>query len=125
MPWEAEELRETPPALANAITKAGLYQMYLPRSADGPEMSHLAAFSAIEELSKADGSVGWNVMNATVLSFFMGWLTPNVARGMCGDPADLRMAGSLHGHGWRKAGNHDGGHAKGSGDVGSRGRRDH
>ena len=92
---EAEELRQTPPALANAITKAGLYQMYLPRSADGPEMSPLAAFSAIEELSKADGSVGWNVMIATVLSFFTGWLTPNVTRGMCGDPADLRMAGSL------------------------------
>jgi alkylation response protein AidB-like acyl-CoA dehydrogenase len=92
---EAEELRETPPALANAITKAGLYQMYLPRSADGPEMSPLAVFSAIEELSKADGSVGWNVMITTVLSFFTGWLTPNVTRGMCGDPADLRMAGSL------------------------------
>ena len=92
---EAEELRQTPPALAKAITRAGLYQMYLPRSVGGPEMSPLTAFNAIEELSKADGSVGWSVMIATVLSFFTGWLTSNVTRGMCGDPADLRMAGSL------------------------------
>ena len=92
---EAEELRQTPPALANAITEAGLYQMYLPCSAGGPEMSPLKVFCAIEELSKADGSVGWSVMIATVLSFFTGWLAPNVTHGMCGDPADLRMAGSL------------------------------
>jgi alkylation response protein AidB-like acyl-CoA dehydrogenase len=92
---EAEELRQTPPALADAIAKAGLYQMYLPHSAGGPEMSPLAAFGAIEELSKADGSVGWSAMIATVLSFFVGWLTRGVAREMSGEPANLRVAGSL------------------------------
>ena len=53
---ETEELRQTPPSLADALAKAGLYQMYLPRSAGGPEMTPLTAFHAIEELSKADGS---------------------------------------------------------------------
>jgi alkylation response protein AidB-like acyl-CoA dehydrogenase len=52
-------------------------------------------FSAIEALSKADGSVGWSAMIATVLSFFVGWLAPEIARAMCGDPPDLRVAGSL------------------------------
>jgi alkylation response protein AidB-like acyl-CoA dehydrogenase len=99
----AEDLRQTPPALADALANAGLYQMYLPRSAGGPEMSPLTAFIAIEELSKADGSVGWSAMIASVLSFFVGWLPPDVARDMCGDPADLRMAGSLRpqGNAWR------------------------
>jgi alkylation response protein AidB-like acyl-CoA dehydrogenase len=92
---EAEELRQTLPALADSNAKAGLYRMYLPRSAGGPEMSPPAAFSAIEELSKADGSVGWNTMIASVLSFFVGWLAPGVARGMCGEPANLRVTGSL------------------------------
>jgi len=92
---EAEKLRQTPPALADALAEAGLYQMYLPRSVGGPEMSPLTAFHAIEELSRADGSVGWSAMIASVLSFFVGWLAPGVARDMCGDPADLRMAGSL------------------------------
>ena len=40
---EAEELRQTPPALADALAEAGLYQMYLPRSVGGPEMSPLTA----------------------------------------------------------------------------------
>jgi len=100
---ETEDLRQTPPALAAAITNAGLYQMYLPCSAGGPEMSPLAVFSAIEELSKADGSVGWNTMIASVLSFFTGWLAPSVVRDISGAPANLRMAGSLRPQGgaWR------------------------
>lgn len=55
---EAERLRQTPPALAKAIADAGLYQMFLPRLAGGRELPPLAVFEAIEELSKADGSVG-------------------------------------------------------------------
>ena len=69
-------------------------------------MSPLTVFNVIEELSKADGSVGWNVMIANALSFFTGWLTPTVTRGMCGEPANLRMAGSLRPQGgaWPVAG---------------------
>jgi alkylation response protein AidB-like acyl-CoA dehydrogenase len=69
--------------------------MFLPRSLGGTELPPLAAFHAIEELSKADGSVGWCTMIATVLSQFTGWLDPAVARAMAGTPADLRAAGSL------------------------------
>jgi alkylation response protein AidB-like acyl-CoA dehydrogenase len=92
---QAEELRQVPPSLAEVISKAGLYQMFLPRSAGGPETSPLVAFHAIEELSKADGSVGWCVMIATDISLFTGWLKPEVAREICGQPASLRAAGSL------------------------------
>ena len=92
---EAERLRQMPPALAKAITEAGLFQMFLPRSIGGPELSPMIVFRAIEELSKADGSVGWCAMIATDVSLFTGWLAPEVARKMCGRPADLRVAGSL------------------------------
>ena len=56
---QAEDMRQIPPPLADVISNAGLYQMFLPRSVGGPEASPLVAFHAIEELSKADGSVGW------------------------------------------------------------------
>jgi alkylation response protein AidB-like acyl-CoA dehydrogenase len=92
---QADDLRQTPSVIADAITEAGLYQMYLPRSVGGSEMSPVSAFLAIEELSKADGSVGWNAMIATVLSYFTAWLAPEIVRSMCGEPANLRMAGSL------------------------------
>ena len=75
---EAEQTRQTPPALAAAITEAGIYQMYLPRSMGGPETPPLTAFRVVEELSIADGSVGWCAMIATALSLNAGRLPPEV-----------------------------------------------
>jgi indole-3-acetate monooxygenase len=69
---EAEKLRRTPADLAGAIADAGLYQMFLPRSAGGPELPPMTVFEAIEELSKADGSVGWCAMIATDVSYMTG-----------------------------------------------------
>ena len=91
---EAEQTRQTPPALAAAITEAGIYQMYLPRSMGGPETPPLTAFRVVEELSIADGSVGWCAMIATALSLNAGRLPPEVGREMAGTPADYRGAGS-------------------------------
>ena len=91
---DAEEMRQTPPSLAAEITKAGIYQMYLPRSMGGPETPPLTAFRVVEELSKADGSVGWCAMIATALSMSVGRLPVEVGRELAGTPADYRGAGS-------------------------------
>ncbi|MGE3916230.1 MAG: acyl-CoA dehydrogenase family protein, partial [Hyphomicrobiaceae bacterium] len=100
---EAEAMRRTPPAVAKALTDAGLYQMFLPRSVGGLELPPLTAFEAIEELSRADGSVGWCAMIASDISQFTGWLATDVLRDMCGNPADLRAAGSLRPQGKARA----------------------
>ncbi len=92
---EAEALRCTPPRVVEALAAAGMFQMFLPRALGGPELPPLAAFHAIEELSRADGSVGWCSMIATVLSQFIGWLDTDVARSIVGTPADFRAAGSI------------------------------
>ena len=92
---EAEISRRIPESLAKNISSAGLSQMFLPRSVGGPEAPPLVAFQAIEELSKADGSVGWCSMIATDISLFTAWLEPEIVREMCGQPACLRAAGSL------------------------------
>lgn len=99
---EAEQTRQTPPALAAAITKAGIYQMYLPRSMGGPETPPLTAFRVVEELSKADGSVGWCAMIATAISLNAGRLPVEVGRELAGTPADYRGAGSARvgGNAW-------------------------
>lgn len=90
----AEQMRQTPPDLAAAITAAGIYQMYLPRSMGGPETPPLIAFRVVEELSKADGSVGWCAMIAAALSLNVGRLPAEVGRELAGTPADYRGAGS-------------------------------
>lgn len=92
---EGERIRHVPPEIANTLAKAGLLQMYLPRSMGGLELAPLTVFRAVEELSRADGSVGWCAMIATDVSLFMGWVSTDAGRRFCGEPADLRAAGSL------------------------------
>lgn len=91
---DAERLRRTPPALAVEIGNAGIYQMYLPASMGGPEVPPLTAFRVVEELSKADGSVGWCAMIATALSMNAARLPAELGRELAGSPADYRCAGS-------------------------------
>jgi len=55
---EGETTRRAPPAPAEALAAAGLFQLHLPCSMGGPELPPLTAFRVIEELSAADGSVG-------------------------------------------------------------------
>src|SRR5713101_3934376 len=80
---EGEATRRVPPALAEALAAAGLFQLHLPRSMGGPELPPLTAFRVIEELSKADGSVEWCTMIATSLSVFSDWLQADIARYIC------------------------------------------
>ncbi len=102
----AEQMRQTPTALAGEITRAGIYQMYLPRSAGGPETPPLTAFRVVEALSRVDGSVGWCAMIATAISMNVGRLPPEVGRELAGSPADYRGAGSARpsGRTWAVAG---------------------
>ena len=92
---EIEAQRQTPSAIASAMADAGLYQMFLARSAGGPELPPLTVFAAIEELSRADGSIGWCAMIGSANALLTGWLRPETVRAMAGTPADLRLAGSL------------------------------
>ena len=105
---ELEELRHMPSALARAIGDAGLFQLYLPSAIGGAGTPPLTTFRVIEELSKAEGSVGWCVMIANSVTLFTGWLAPEVAREMFGQPPVVRMAGSVRPEG--KAWEVDGGY---------------
>jgi len=69
---EGEQIRRVPPRVGSALAAAGLLQMFLPRSMGGPELAPLTVFRAIEEISKADGSVGWCTMIATDASLILG-----------------------------------------------------
>jgi indole-3-acetate monooxygenase len=100
---DCERLRRVPTAIADALAEAGLLQMYLPRSTGGPELPPLVVFRAVEEISRADGSIGWCTMIATAGSNSMSWLEPEVGREMSGSPADMRLAGSIRPQGARAA----------------------
>lgn len=92
---ELQTARCLPLPLVQALTQAGLFQLYLPRSMGGPEVPPLTAFRVVEELSKAEGSVGWCSMIASGVSIFSGWLRPEIGQELFGQPPDLRIAGSI------------------------------
>ena len=91
---EAEQARRTPAWLADAIGRAGLYQLYLPRALGGPETPPLVGFRAIEELSRADGAVGWCAMIASIMASHLAKLPIEVGLELAGIPADYRASGS-------------------------------
>ena len=56
---EIERNRAMPRELIDGLRTAGVFRMYVPRSHGGDEFDALDAIAVIEELSRADGSVGW------------------------------------------------------------------
>ena len=92
---ELDESRQLPSHIAQALTQAGLFQLNLPRALGGMETDPLTSYLAVEELSKIDGSVGWCTYILSSSSHFMGWLTPEAAREIIGQPPDIRASGSL------------------------------
>ena len=91
---EMETERRLPASLVRALSEAGLFQLYLPRTMGGRETDPLTCFRAIEELSMIDGSVGWCALTSSSGSSWGGWLQADVGRALFGGPQDLRIAGS-------------------------------
>ena len=92
---EIEETQRLPPDLVSAMDDAGLFRIYVPKSLGGPESDPLTALRAVEQLSIADGSVGWCCLIAGSISLYMGWMDAETARGIVGNPPALRGAGSF------------------------------
>jgi alkylation response protein AidB-like acyl-CoA dehydrogenase len=84
---EAEARRTMPPDLVCAARAAGLFRMAMPASLGGLELDPVTIMSAIEELSRADGSAGWTVLIGNSTAFF-AWLDQHVAAAMLGDSID-------------------------------------
>jgi alkylation response protein AidB-like acyl-CoA dehydrogenase len=91
---EIEEAGQLPADLVDVITEAGLFQMYLPRHAGGPEADPLSTFQVTEHLARADGSVGWCVSISSAISSYLGWLSPEALAEVVGPVPRLRLSGS-------------------------------
>ena len=58
---EIEQSRRLPLPLVEAITQAGLFRLWIPRSLGGEETDPMTFVRVVEEVSRADGAVGWRV----------------------------------------------------------------
>jgi indole-3-acetate monooxygenase len=77
--------RLTPPVL-EALHAARLFRMFYPRSVGGDETEPGQYVLAVEELARADGSVGWCASIANSIGLFAPYLGLDAARKVFGDP---------------------------------------
>ncbi|MGD9889825.1 MAG: acyl-CoA dehydrogenase family protein [Dehalococcoidia bacterium] len=89
---QIEQERRLPAALVEMLVHAGLFRMAVPRSLGGLEVDPVTMARVVEELSAADGSVGWCVSLAYQLGGTAAFLPEQAARQIFGSP-DAILAG--------------------------------
>lgn len=91
---EIDRCGEMPLELSDRIAEAGLFQMYLPAAAGGPQVDPLQVFETTETLARADGSVAWCVSISTAISSYLSLISTDAACEIAGDRPRLRLSGS-------------------------------
>ncbi len=91
---ESERDRSMPAPLARAMAEAGLFRVWVPKALGGFEADIETNLCIVEEVSKADGAAGWNVMIAGTGGMFSAYLPPEAGKEVYGD-ADVITAGAL------------------------------
>ncbi len=86
--------RRLPDELVHDLRTTGVFEMYLPRYAGGPEVHPLTAFAVTEELTRHDGSVGWCAQVASGVMSFAAWINPHELVAMREDSGWIHLAGS-------------------------------
>ena len=84
-----------PRPLFEAIRDAGLFTLSAPRAVGGAEAEDETVLRVIEELSRQDGSVGWNVMIASHMAVIASYLPRKAAREVYRGGASTVVAGAL------------------------------
>ena len=77
---EFESVRRLPADLAHQLAEAGVFRMAIAKGYGGGERQPADLIRVIEEVSRADGSVGWCVTIGSVTGALSGFLPAATAR---------------------------------------------
>jgi alkylation response protein AidB-like acyl-CoA dehydrogenase len=91
---QMETERRMPAALVQAMSERRLFHLLAPKSLGGLEADPMTFMLVIEEVSRMDGSAGWNLMIGSGVSLFAGFMEEHAAREVFGAP-DSIMAGAV------------------------------
>ena len=86
---EIEHRRELPEAIVEALARAGLFRLLLPRSLNGAELPPAAYVPVIEEIARHDASTAWCLGQACGCTVTAAYLKPEVAREIFGGPRGI------------------------------------
>jgi alkylation response protein AidB-like acyl-CoA dehydrogenase len=90
-----EQQRQMPEPLFDALRDAGFFKMSVPTAFGGDQLGDVVTLRVIEELSRLDGAVGWNVMIATGNAIAAICLPQPAAAEIFGSNASAVIAGSV------------------------------
>src|SRR5690348_1053301 len=86
---EIERTQRIPEPLLSQLHEARLCRMLLPRAADGDQIEPWVYLRAVEEVSRHDGSVGWNVFVANSSALIAPFLPADSMRAIFADPRSV------------------------------------
>jgi indole-3-acetate monooxygenase len=91
---ESEHSRRLAMPVVEAMSLAGLFRLWMPRSLGGAEADVVTVVSVVEAVSRIDGAAGWcmTIAGNTCLPF--GYLPSQAARGMIGQNPQGITAGA-------------------------------
>jgi indole-3-acetate monooxygenase len=89
---EIEAARRLPPDIADAMAKAGLYRVAMPKSVDGYEAPPAIVAETIEIIARADASAAWCLMIGATTALHAAYLPADLARTTYGE-ADVITGG--------------------------------
>jgi alkylation response protein AidB-like acyl-CoA dehydrogenase len=90
---QIEQERCLPPHLVRELKQAGVFRMTMPRNWGGTELDPLSQLRVLEEISYADGSVGWCATIGCDTGYFSAYMGQAAARDMF--DVDMVTGGNL------------------------------
>lgn len=98
---ESERSRQLPAVLVDAVREADLFRMWVPAALGGLEIDPVTFLHVIEEVSRADGAAGWNLMIGAGSNFILGLLPEPTAREIVAGNPNVITGGTLNPRGGR------------------------
>ena len=92
---EIERSRRLPLDLVEAMARAWLFRLWIPRSLGGEETDPMTLVRVVEAVSRADGAAGWCVAIGGEYGAFGGYLARDTAREIYGNDPLVRTAGAF------------------------------
>jgi indole-3-acetate monooxygenase len=92
---EAEEKRRLSRPVVDAMLKAGLYSMALPKASGGLELDPITMFRVVEEVARHDNAAAWNLQISVASSCFLAWLPDEGAAEIINSHPNTIIAGSF------------------------------
>jgi indole-3-acetate monooxygenase len=91
---QGEQQRKMPDELVRRLLSAGLFHLGVPAALGGAECEPSTIIDVVEEVSRADGSAGWNLFVGQG-TMFAAWLDPSVAKQMAADKPDYLVSSAF------------------------------